>query len=63
MEDVNISDDKIFFLFLKSECSPQEINSRQICLHQTFSAHFERTLIHFKSYVFAAVAVVDAKTL
>ena len=26
-------------------------------------SEFERTLIHFKSYVFAVVAVVDAKTL
>ena len=39
---------------------PQEINSREIRLHFTFSA-FEKTRIHFKSDVFAAVVVVDAK--
>ena len=45
-----------------------EINPREIRVHFTFSANwsnrekFEKTRIHFKSDVSAAVAVVDAKT-
>ena len=51
----------------KHQCSPQEINSREICLHSTFSANWNKrekvskTLIPFKCDVFAVVAVVDAK--
>ena len=44
------------------------MNAREIRLHSTFSVNWNKrdkvwkTLIHFKSDVFAAVAVVDAKT-
>ena len=54
-------------LFSLSECGPQEINSREIRLHLPFSANSNKgtkdwkTGIHFKTDVFAAVAVVDAK--
>ena len=59
---------RMSFSLSKLECSPQEINSREIRLHL---GHFqqiginatkiEKTGIHFKTDVFAAVAVVDAK--
>ena len=60
-----------FLSLSKLECGPQEFNSwtREICLN---IRHFQRiginmtksekTLIHFKSDVFAAITVVDAKT-
>ena len=48
MENVN-KERRIFVSLSKLESHPQEINSR------------EKTRIHFKSDVFAAVAVVDAK--
>ena len=54
------SDHKFFFLFLKFECSSQEINSREIGL-VTFSADWNKRDNVFQSDVFAAVAVVDAK--
>ena len=59
---------RIFLSILKLECGPQEINSREIRLHLAFPAiwdnatKLEKTRIHFKSDVNAAVAVVDAKT-
>ena len=59
---------RMSFSLSKLECSPQEINSREIRL---YLGHFEqiginatkteKTGIHFKTDVFAAVAVVDAK--
>ena len=55
------------FSLSKVECAPQEINSREIRLHLPFSANWNKrdsvwkTRIHFKSDVFTAVAVVDAK--
>ena len=55
------------FSLSKVECTPQEINSREIRLHLPFSANWNKrdsvwkTGIHFKSDVFTAVAVVDAK--
>ena len=58
---------RIFLSLSKPECGPQEINPWKICLHFTFqqiginAAKFDETLMHFKSDVFAAVAVVDAK--
>ena len=66
MEDVN-KGRRISFSLSKLECGPQEINSREICLHLPFSANWNKrdsvwkTGIHFKSDVFTAVAVVDAK--
>ena len=60
---------QIFFSLFKLECGPQEIKAREDCLLYTFSANwnkhdkeFEKRLIHIKSDVFGAVAVVDAKT-
>ena len=67
MEDVN-KRQRIFLSLLNLACGPQEINSREIRLHLAFSAiwdnatKLEKTQIHFKSDVNAAVAVVDAKT-
>ena len=66
MEDVN-KRRGISFSLSKLECGPQEIDSREIRLHLPFSAiginatKIEKTGIHFKTDVFAAVAVVDAK--
>ena len=66
MEDVNRR--RRFFLFLSklASCS-QEINSREIRLHLTFSSTWIKrhkvckSANSFKSDVFAAVTVVDAK--
>ena len=54
-------------LFCKLECAPQEINSGKFA----YTCHFQQiginatkieiTGIHFKTDVFAAAAVVDAK--
>ena len=67
MEDVINKQQRIFLSLSKLECGPQEINSREICHFQQFgisATKFKKTrLIHFKSDVFAAFAVVDAKTL
>ena len=61
MEDVD-KRRRNFLSLSKLECSPQEINSIMPTL-EIFSAKTEKkTLIHFKSDVFNAVAVVDAKT-
>ena len=67
MEDVN-KRRRISFSLSKLECGPQEINSREIRLHlgnfQQIGINaikIEKTGIHFKTDVFAAVAVVDAK--
>ena len=66
MEDVN-KRRRISFSLSKLECGPQEIISGEIRLHLPFSANWknatkiEKTGIHFKTDVFAAVAVVDAK--
>ena len=68
MEDVN-KRRRISFSLSKLECGPQEINSREIRIHL---GHFQqigmnatniekKTGIHFKTDVFAAVTVVDAK--
>ena len=52
-----------FLSLFKLECVPQEINSREICLHKTFSGNWNKrdkvwkTLIHFKSDGLAPVAV------
>ena len=66
MEDVN-KPRRISFSLSKLECGPQEINSREF----VYTCHFqqiginatkiEKTEIHFKTGVFAAAAVVDAK--
>ena len=67
MEDVN-KRWRISFSLSELECGPQEINSREIRLHlgnfQQIGINaikIEKTGIHFKTDVFAAVAVVDAK--
>ena len=66
MEDVN-KRRRISFSLSNLEYDPQEINSREIRIHLPFSANWNKrdkdckTGIHFKSDVFAAVAVVDAK--
>ena len=66
MDDVN-KRRRISFSLSKLECGPQEINSREIRQHLPFSANWNtrdkdwKTGIHFKTDVFAAVAVVDAK--
>ena len=67
MEDVN-KRRRISFSLSELECGPQEINSREIRLHlgnfQQIGINaikIEKTGIHFKTDVFAAVAVVDAK--
>ena len=69
MEDVN-KWRQISFSLSNLECSPQEINSREIRIHLPFSANWnkrknatkiETTGIHLKTDVFAAVAIVDAK--
>ena len=60
-----LSDDESFFSNL--ECGPQEINSREFaytCYFQQIGINarkIEKTGIHFKTDVLAAVAVVDAK--
>ena len=69
MEDVN-KQPWISFSLSKLDCGPQEINSREIFLHLPFSANWnkakvtkiEKMGIHFKTDVFATVAVVNAKT-
>ena len=63
MEDVN-KRRRIFFFLSKLECGPQEITSSEIRLQLLFSANWnnrDKAGIHFKTDVFAAVAVVDAK--
>ena len=55
MEDVN-KRRRISFSLSKLECGPQEINSWEINL----ATKIEKTGIHFKTDVFAVVAVVDA---
>ena len=66
MEDVK-KRRRISFSLSKLECGPQEINSREIRLRLPFSANWNKrdkdwkAGIRFKTDVFAAVAVVDAK--
>ena len=66
VEDVN-KRRRISFSLTKLECGPQQINSREIRLQLPFSANWnnatkiEKTGIHLKTDIFAAVAVVDAK--
>ena len=66
MEDVN-KRRRISFSLFKLACGPQEINSREIRLTSDFqqigiiATKIEETGIHFRTNVFAAVAVVDAK--
>ena len=66
MEDVN-KRRRISFSLSKLECGPQELNSREIRLHLPFqqtgihARKIEKTGIHFKTDVFAAVTVVDTK--
>ena len=57
MEDVN-KRRRISFSFSKVDCAPQEINSRKI---RRLAIWNKRDKIHFKSDVFAAVAVLDAR--
>ena len=58
---------RISFSLSKVESAPQEINSKEIRQHLPFSANWNKrdsvrkTGIHFKTDVFTAVAVVDAK--
>ena len=66
MDDAN-KRRRIFHLFFKIEFGAQVISSREIRLHSTFSANWnkrdkvKKTRNHFKSDAFAAVAVVDAQ--
>ena len=66
MEDVK-KRQRILLPLSKLEFGPQEINSSEIRLHLQCqrigisATKFEKTRIHFKSEVFAAVALVDAK--
>ena len=66
MEDLN-KRRRISFSLYKVECALQEINSREIRPHLPFSANWNKrdsvwkTGILVKSYVFTAVAVVDAQ--
>ena len=63
MENVN-KRRRIFFSLSKLESGLPEINSKEIRSHFTFSVNakkFEKKRIHFKSDLFGAVAVVDAK--
>ena len=59
MEDVN-KRRRISFSFSKVDCAPQEINSRKI---RRLAIWNKRDKIHFKSDVFAAVAVLDAREI
>ena len=57
---------RISFSLSEAECAPQEINSKfaYICHFQQTGKKTRQSLktgIHFKSDIFAAVAVVDAK--
>ena len=67
MEDVT-SDDETFFLFLNSSAFPKKSTLAEFGYSRHFqriginATKFEKTLIRFKSDVFAAVAVDDAKT-
>ena len=66
MEDIN-KRRRSFLSLSNLECSPKEINSREIHLHFTLLANwknatkFAKTRIHFKSDVFGDVVVVFAK--
>ena len=60
MEDVN-KRRRISFSLSKRECGPREINSKEIQQIGINATKIEKTGIHFKTDVFAAVAVVDAK--
>ena len=60
MEDVN-KRRRISFSLSKRECSPREINSREIQQIGINATKIEKMGIHFKTDVFAAVAIVDAK--
>jgi len=66
MENVN-KRRRISFSLSKFECCPEEISSREIHLHLPFqqiginATKIEKTGIHFKTDVFAAVAVVNAE--
>ena len=61
------NDDKLFLLFLNLS-APKEINSRELVYISYFqrieinATKLEKTPIHFKSDVFAAVTFVDAKS-
>ena len=57
MADVN-KRRRISFSLFKVECAPQEINSRKI---RRLAIWNKRDKIHFKSDVFATVAVLDAR--
>ena len=66
MDDVN-KRRRIFHFLFKLEFGAQVINSWEIRQHSTFSANWnkrdkvKKTRNHFKSDIFAAVAVVNAK--
>ena len=66
LEDVN-KRRRISFSLSKLDCGPQEINSREIRLHLPFSPNCNKhdkdwkNGNSFKTTVFTAVAIVDAK--
>ena len=67
MEDVN-KRRRISFSLSERECGTQEVKSREIRLHRCYfqqiginATKIEKTGIHLKTDVFAAVAVVYAK--
>ena len=61
-------DDEIFFLFLNLSAVPKKSSPGKFAYIRHFqriglnATKFEKTLIHFKRDVFAAVAVANAKT-
>ena len=67
MEDVN-KRQRIILSLSELKCGPQEINSREIRLHLTFLVNRNKrdkvwkNANHFRSDVFAAVAVIDVKS-
>ena len=63
------SDDKLFFLFLNLSAVPKKSTPGKLAYISYFqrieinATKLEKTPIHFKSDVFAAVTFVDAKSL
>ena len=61
-------DDEVIFLFLNLSAVPKKSTPGKFAYFRYFqqiginATAFEKTLIHFKSDIFAALAVVDAKT-
>ena len=62
------SDDKLFFLFLNLSAVPKKSTPRKLAYISYFqlieinTTKLEKTPIHFKSDVFAAITFVDAKS-